>query len=623
MTHATMSGTFAPQSDPLVAAGIPLTITCVADALPLTQFIEANVPPEQRAVETGPTGALCRHVGYIARHEEAVRRKNEPLRVLFEHQVLHGYPFAVAAVRAYLAVPGLGVSAVPPASTVSVASRPSAPSPRTQKPGFWIWQPSAPSMPAADGATPLSAALQQPRRIPLTIDDGMQATALGALIDAAFDARTCPKRLALFSDKVLALVQAEIRRDQKTFDRLEAEVRGEYTQALQLARLALEAPPPDRDGLAKAYLRQADSYREADEDAQRTETAANEVKSDAETVPAVQPRPGKAATALRSQPAPTVGTVQIVPVGDVHVGPERRRRADLDHVATLAESITASGLNHPIVVTPKRELVAGLHRLLAHEKLGLKNIAVYVRDIEGQQKRLAEIDENLVRRVLPALELAELTSERKQLYELLHPETRQHRRGGAVKASQAATAFSAVAQSFAAETAKKMGVAERTIRQYAQVAGIAPAAREAVRSTPVAGRINELVALARVPVGEQVAVARIISEGKAKRVSDACELLHSETGPTVPYAVTQGPVVQRQHAAVKRLHGDLLATASDWRRRDPLGMKALIDYNDALVDTLTDALKAAPTEVPAEACRCGGRSSCTQCGGRGWLPAKA
>ena len=173
------------------------------------------------------------------------------------------------------------------------------------------------------------------------------------------------------------------------------------------------------------------------------------------------------------------------------------------------------------------------------------------------------------------------------------------------------------------ETAKKMGVAERTIRQYAQVAGIAPAAREAVRSTPVAGRINELVALARVPVGEQVAVARIISEGKAKRVSDACELLHSETGPTVPYAVTQGPVVQRQHAAVKRLHGDLLATASDWRRRDPLGMKALIDYNDALVDTLTDALKAAPTEVPAEACRCGGRSSCTQCGGRGWLPAKA
>ena len=608
--------------DPLVAAGIALTDTCVADAIPLAKLIGAQVPPERQGAPTGP---LYLHVLWVGRHEGAARQGDERDRTFAERQVLHGYPHALAAMRTYLIAP-------PPNAAVATTVAPAPaggrlprhrlaiprarPAAQEHESGHWVWHPRcSPSLSAAERATPLGLSILQPRRVPLTIDDGMQATVLCAVMDAEFRDVAYPRKLARFSAKVLELVEAS-RRGGKAFVRLEAKVRKEYPGIVQEARLALEAlPRPDGGNLAEAYVKYVENYKAEDPTAHGTDVTA----SSSQALSPVRPSPTMSVPARHNTGPLTVGTALLIPILDVHVDPERRRRADVDHVAALAESISASGLNQPIVVTPKGELVAGLHRLLAHEKLGIADIAAYVRDISGHQKRLAEIDENLVRRQLPALELAELTSERKQIYETLHPETQQHRRGGVVKASRAATATIAVAESFAAETAKKTGVAERTIRMYAQVAGIAPAAKEAIRSTPVAGRINELVALAHVPAEDQGAVARAISDGKAKRVSEAYEVLRAARGPAVLYAVTQGPVIQRQRVAVKRLHDDLQATADAWCQHDAVGMKPFIEHYNTTVMTLKKALDAAPADVPAEACRCGGRSSCARCGGRGWV----
>jgi hypothetical protein len=259
--------------------------------------------------------------------------------------------------------------------------------------------------------------------------------------------------------------------------------------------------------------------------------------------------------------------------------------------------------------------------LLAHEKLGLSDVAAYVRDVEGQQKRLAEIDENLIRRQLPALELAELTGERQQIYEALHPEARQHHLGGHRKASKAASDIVSPAESFAASMAAKTKLTKRSIQRYTQIAGISPSARDVLRDTTFADKTVELIALARVPTADQPAVAKALRDGTVKRVAQAYAALQVARMPAPPpYAITQAPVIRRQQGALRRLRDDLQSTTPQWRQHSAVGMKSFIDYNDQLVRTLAKALDAAPAEIPAEACPCGGVARCKKCDGRGWLP---
>ena len=68
--------------------------------------------------------------------------------------------------------------------------------------------------------------------------------------------------------------------------------------------------------------------------------------------------------------------------------------------------------------------LAGLHRLEACRALGWATIPVTVVATDTLRNELAELDENLVRRQLTALQEADALAWRKELYEALHPETR-------------------------------------------------------------------------------------------------------------------------------------------------------------------------------------------------------
>ena len=75
---------------------------------------------------------------------------------------------------------------------------------------------------------------------------------------------------------------------------------------------------------------------------------------------------------------------------------------------------------------------------------------------------LAEIDENLVRRTLSALEQAEALAKRKEIYDRLYPETdRPH--GGRRKNDENISPFSE-------DAAKKLGVSQRTIQSELKIA---------------------------------------------------------------------------------------------------------------------------------------------------------
>ena len=94
---------------------------------------------------------------------------------------------------------------------------------------------------------------------------------------------------------------------------------------------------------------------------------------------------------------------QRIKIADIII-PERKRQINENKVRELAESIKVSGLLQPVVVTTQRLLVAGAHRLAACRRLDIMEISATVIDNAEAQKELAEIEENLVRHSLTALE---------------------------------------------------------------------------------------------------------------------------------------------------------------------------------------------------------------------------
>lgn len=216
-------------------------------------------------------------------------------------------------------------------------------------------------------------------------------------------------------------------------------------------------------------------------------------------------------------------------VSEITVG-ERRRALDAAKVEALADSIAKLGLLQPIVVTHAGALVAGRHRLEACRKLGLTWIDVNVvpEGTDALTVELAEIDENLVRNDLTALEQAEHLARRKVIYEELYPETKH---GGDRKSDGAKSKRQddVLVPAFAQDAAAKTGKSERTIQRAVSVANAIPEpVRDAIRETPTADKQSELLKLARMPEAEQQAVVEKIVAGEAKTVKDAVRAVGRE-----------------------------------------------------------------------------------------------
>ena len=198
--------------------------------------------------------------------------------------------------------------------------------------------------------------------------------------------------------------------------------------------------------------------------------------------------------------------VSSVAISSVTV-PKHRQRA-LRDVSPLRDSIAELGLLQPIVLTPDRVLVAGLHRLKACEALGWNEIPAVVRQVEGLTAELAEIDENLVRNDLTVLERSEQLARRKEIYEALHPDAKKPKGGRPAKNSETISTFSK-------DTATKSGISERTVRHEVQIATALPQeVRDAIRGTEIADSKTDLLALARLEPERQKAVAAKVASGE-------------------------------------------------------------------------------------------------------------
>ena len=241
--------------------------------------------------------------------------------------------------------------------------------------------------------------------------------------------------------------------------------------------------------------------------------------------------------------------VRLVRIKEVLVPTKRMRQ--LGKIEQLVESIRELGLLEPIILRREtKELISGLHRLESIRALGQDEILARLVDVTDLQVEMMELDENLARVELTALERAEHIIRRKQLYEALHPEVKHGGAPGKPGGGKAKAKGARVA-SFAADTAKKTGLSQRTIQEDVQVAKLSPEARRLVKGTPLENKKRELLALARLPQEEQAAVARTVTSGKVTTVAEAAQKSgskrKSKAGPTLVKAksVTQRPL----HAA--------------------------------------------------------------------------
>ena len=212
-----------------------------------------------------------------------------------------------------------------------------------------------------------------------------------------------------------------------------------------------------------------------------------------------------------------------IKISEIKINPGRRDTQQRN-VEELARSIAAVGLMNPITVTQDNTLIAGLHRLEAVKLLDWTEIECVVSEADGLQAELAEIDENFVRAGLSHRELGDLLLRRKELYEAIHPETRQGQRNGQT-AKNANSSFLET-KSFAQDTADKLGVSKRTVEQLVQTArDLTPEAKKTIRDAGDKITKGAALKISRLPPDQQEEAAAVLTIAPpAKKKPDTADL---------------------------------------------------------------------------------------------------
>ena len=198
----------------------------------------------------------------------------------------------------------------------------------------------------------------------------------------------------------------------------------------------------------------------------------------------------------------------LIQISEIKINPERRE-ADPEGVQELVDSISKVGLLNPITVDQEHTLIAGLHRLEAAKLLGWTEIECTVSSLEGLLAELAEVDENAIRKGLSAVEYSDLLLRRKEIYEMLHPETKN---GGDRKSEKIRIAkcnSDSAVKPFIKDTAEKLGVHPTTVARQVQTAkNLTQEAKDIIRDTGTKLTKKDALKLSRLSPEQQKDAAR-------------------------------------------------------------------------------------------------------------------
>lgn len=258
-----------------------------------------------------------------------------------------------------------------------------------------------------------------------------------------------------------------------------------------------------------------------------------------------------------------------IQISEIKINPGRRE-ASPERVAELAKSIAEVGLINPITLDRANTLIAGLHRLEAAKLLGWAEVDCTVSSLGGLQAELAEIDENFVRTDLSAIEYGDLLLRRKEIYEALHPETRNggDRKSEKIRSAKCTSDFS---KSFVNDTAEKLGVNPSTIRRQVQTAkNMTPEAKAIIRDSGTKVTKKDAMKLSRLKPEQQKDAANQLA---AQEIRSMAEYQPSEEPEPEPQGtVTEGQAVdsppfklsEQQFTSVKESVAALKDTGKDF-----------------------------------------------------------
>lgn len=204
----------------------------------------------------------------------------------------------------------------------------------------------------------------------------------------------------------------------------------------------------------------------------------------------------------------------------------RLRPVDEAHAQMIAASMNEGCLIQPLVVRADGsgnglKLVVGGHRLRGASILGWDEIPAILIEATDDEARQIEIDENLARKELTALERAEFLAERKRVYETLHPQA-AHGKARRPTTDRAKVANIATFARFSKDAAKSTGLSERSVQLACAIASkLSPDAVALIRGTKVADNQAQLQALAEMEPEQQKTVAGLIAAKAASNIAKA------------------------------------------------------------------------------------------------------
>lgn len=280
------------------------------------------------------------------------------------------------------------------------------------------------------------------------------------------------------------------------------------------------------------------------------------------------------------------GELVEIPISEVTTGKRMRQIGD---VGDLASSIQEIGLLNPITVTKDWRLIAGERRLEACRKLGWTHIPAVEVDLKELDKELAEIDENLIRCQLTALEESLQIARRKEIYEIKHPATKQGTKGGWNNNKTEKLENDIV--SFSSDTAKKTGKNKRTVERKASVGKKLKQKAAKIKGTTIEDSQKDLLALTKMAEPEQDAVIEKIQSGKAKNVKQAKQEIRKDAKKVIEPATLSEDQCRLIHAAIAEASDHIADASLDFIITDPPYPREYLPVYESLAKFAARSLK--------------------------------
>lgn len=213
-----------------------------------------------------------------------------------------------------------------------------------------------------------------------------------------------------------------------------------------------------------------------------------------------------------------------VRIDEIKVTPGRRAALEND-IEELAFSISEIGLLNPITLTGDYTLVAGLHRLEAVKLLGWTEVECTITDLTGLTAELAELDENFARANLSPLEIGDLYRRRKDIYEMLYPETKagtaQTIGMNKAKGNNVDCNLRSTRKSFIEDTASVTGSHPSTIARHIKIAtDLTPEAKKTLQSAKKSVSSTTLKKISKLAPDQQKEVSALLVSGEIQTVDE-------------------------------------------------------------------------------------------------------